>query len=255
RRRFEARPKSSATRSSRAPLPKRRRTTRSPGAHCADSRREPRRRRSSRAASRWGNPRRGPLATRWRRESSGCVERRSAGCGGANRRRRSRGPAPTTASSVAPRRRGAASARIGPTSAGRRVTGRSASRELRGEVVHPGERTRLPRDEILLREEDREFPRRRLGGVGAVDEVEGVGDAEVAADRPRLRLRAESRAEELAADGDRVLSLEAEGDDRRGGHEAEEPLVEGLPDVRLVEPPRVALGEAEESHPDDLESL
>src|SRR5829696_9381259 len=66
------------------------------------------------------------------------------------------------------------------------------------QVVHPRLARRGPLDQFAGLEEQAELALGGFGGVGAVDEVEGVADAEVAADGARLGLGAEGGAHHLA---------------------------------------------------------
>ena len=104
-------------------------------------------------------------------------------------------------------------------------------------------------------EEEAEFALGGFGGVGAVDEVVGVGDAEVAADGAGGGLGAEGGAHHVAGDGDGVLALEGEDDDGGGGHEVDEAGVEGLGLVGLVVGFGEGAGDLGEFEADELEAF
>src|SRR5208282_1625188 len=67
------------------------------------------------------------------------------------------------------------------------------------------------------REVERELTRRRLGGVGGVDQVRGDAEGPVAPDRARRRGLGVGRAGEETYDRDRGTALERECHHRTGG--------------------------------------
>src|SRR5919202_761978 len=87
---------------------------------------------------------------------------------------------------------------------------------------------RTNRTALALAEEKLQFPRRALGGVGAVDEVVRHVQGQVAADGSWVCLGGGGRAHGAPDDLDRTFALDPHRDDRGGGDELDQLPEKGL---------------------------
>src|SRR5918997_6135422 len=107
----------------------------------------------------------------------------------------------------------------------------------------------------LAAEKELQFPRRTLGGVGAVDEVIWETQSQISADGAGGGLGGVRRAHKATGDLDRAFALDPHRDDRGGGDELDQPLEKGFLAVLFV----VLLGQlpahVHEPHLPDVEAL
>ena len=104
-------------------------------------------------------------------------------------------------------------------------------------------------------EEQSQFARRALGRIGAVDQVERIRHAKVAADGAGLGLGSERRAHHLARNRDRILARQRQHDDRRAGHELHQARDKTACPCAARNASRPALRDLHELRADDLQAL
>jgi hypothetical protein len=122
-------------------------------------------------------------------------------------------------------------------------------------VVDPGVDRAIVVEDLTRLEEQAKFALGRLGAVGAVDQVEGVRDSEIAPDGARFRLGTKGRTHHLAADGDGIVATNGEDQHGAGGHELHEAGIEGTGFVRFVVGGRELLADPHQLGTDDLQAL
>ena len=106
----------------------------------------------------------------------------------------------------------------------------------------PVDSGRLPADELLGLEPERDLLLRGLDGVGAVADVAADLDAEVSPDGARLRVLGVGLSEHDPAGGHHVEALPDHGQDGAGRHVLDQPGEEGLRGQVGVVLPQVILG-------------
>jgi len=123
-----------------------------------------------------------------------------------------------------------------------------------GHVVGPDLRVGFPIEQFFGFKEKTKLARGGFRGVGAVNEVEGVAQTEVAADGAGLGLAGLCGAHHLAGDGDGVLAGDGEDDYGGAGHELNQAGIKRLAFVRFVVRLGEAWGNARQLHANDLEA-
>ena len=122
-------------------------------------------------------------------------------------------------------------------------------------VVDPVVAVAFPVEDFACAEEEAEFLLGGFGAIAAVDEVEGVADAEVAADGAGVGLAAEGGAHHVAGDGDGAVAADGEDEDGAAGHEADQAGVEGAFLVCAVVGRGEVLADLHQLATDDLKAL